>query len=564
MPIRDRRPRPAEPPENEGSSLARQIDTLQQLSSNYRDEVFGDNWFKDLRDFYNLATNPAQYPSFRPPVNVPQFQLLSVTEASDLADSNPKIYITKGDKRVKDRETALQSEWRDSYVNNQLMLASVWSLLNGNGYIQIGFDPYARAGKGKVWVRMRDPETVYSDAACTSEDDWYYLILEDRVWPEEVRSRFPLTGRHIKAEPPSAVKPADEYNAAHSSKLRVLPGPMSVRNPLNEQPQLNTGDGRVRLRYLYIFDGTVLDIAKDKAGSATKVDKLIPAQFELKWPNGRLVVECEGTILYDGDNPIPNRNFGLVRIQGMPALNSFYAPPPYRFVRGIQNVAERLFTAAFENAQRLNNGVWFIDENTGISAEDFGGIPAEVRIIASNARVPECKMPQAFPAHFLEYPKFLLSLEKELMGFSNARQGESGKGNVGVDLFDAAVFQSQSMTRMRAKLMAESVYRVAQQMFMLMAAYYKDYDFPDFSDEFQMRKWEKITNPQEFSLYLDPASVRPISQAAMQKMIPVMRKEGLLDTRTALEAMDFPGSGEISEQLEKEKALEAIARLKRR
>lgn len=112
--------------------------------------------------------------------------------------------------------------------------------------------------------------------------------------------------------------------------------------------------------------------------------------------------------------------------------------------------------------------------------------------------------------------------------------------------------------------MAESVYKIAQQMFRLMATYYKDYEYPDFSKEFDMKKWERITKPEEFLLYLDPASIRPISQAAMQKLVPVLRKEKLMDSRTALEAMDIPGSGEIADNLEKEEALAAIARLKRR
>lgn len=544
------------------SSLARQIDTLEALSANYREDLFGANWYQDLREFYNLTLNSSLYPSFRPPIAIPQFQTLAITEGSDLADMDPKIYITQKDRRVKEREVALQSEWRDSYINNQLMLGSIWSMLNGNGYMQVGFDPYARGGLGKVWTRMRDPETVFVDPAATCEEDWNYLLLVDRVYPETVRERFPITGRSIDAPPPTILQPADEYQSRRA-RLRVLPGPMSLRNPIQEKPQMSS-DGRVRLRYLWIFDGQTEDIAKAEAGTRTKTDDLVTPKFRLKYPNGRLVVECEGKILYDGENNLPQRSFGLVRIMGMPALNSFYAPPPLRYTRTLQNVAERMYTQFFENVVRCNNGIWFIEEATGISADDFGGIPGEVRIIATGSKKPEFVTPNALPAQVLEIPKVLLSLQRELMGFTPPRQGDHGKGNIGVDLFDAAVFQSQSMTRMRAKLMAESVYKIAKQMFAIMATYYKDYDYPDFSGEFEMKKWERITKPEEFLLYLDPASIRPISQAAMQKMIPVLRKEGLLDARTALEEMDIPGAGEIADNLEKEQSLQAIARLKRR
>src|SRR5262245_36145539 len=110
--------------ETPASRLCRQLDTLESLSANYREDLFGSNWFTDIREFYNLTLNSSLYPSFRPPIAIPQFQTLAITEGSDLADMDPRIYITHGNKRVKERETALQSEWRDGYVNNQLMLSS--------------------------------------------------------------------------------------------------------------------------------------------------------------------------------------------------------------------------------------------------------------------------------------------------------------------------------------------------------------------------------------------------------------------------------------------------------
>lgn len=549
------------------NTLIRQIDTLQGLSADYRKQVLDLTWFKDMREFYNLAVSPSRSPSFRPSITVPQLQLLSITEASDLADMNPKIYIVNKDKRVKDRETALQAEWRDSFVNNQLMLASIWSMLNGNGYIQLGFDPYAKKGRGQVFARMRDPESVYYDPACTDEDDWHYLILEDRMYPDEIKARWPETGGKAKANPPSDIMPG-EQTGQNMFTLQMTAGPMSVpgMNMTGGEVSVGPSDGRLRVRWTYIFDPTVQDIARDTLGRKTEIDKVVPANFELKYPNGRLIIDCEGleNPLYDGDNPNPSRAFGLVRILGMPALGSFQAPPPVRYTRPLQQTAERMFTQVFENAVRLNNGVWFIPEDTGITADDFGGIPGEVRVIGAQSKPPTMVQPKPFPPHMLEYPKYLLGLQKELQGFSPAREGKQGSGNVGVELFDAAVFQSQSMTRMRGKLMAESVARIAQQFFALMAAYYKDAKFPDYTKEFDMVGWDKIDSPESFNLYIDPASIVPISQSALQKLVPVLKKEGLLSARTALELSGIPGASEEASQIEAEQSLNALSRLKKR
>src|SRR5215510_4110302 len=88
--------------ETPASSLSCQIDTLESLSANYREDLFGTNWFTDIREFYNLSLTSTLYPSFRPPIAIPQFQTLAITEGSDLADLDPKIYITNGGKRLKE------------------------------------------------------------------------------------------------------------------------------------------------------------------------------------------------------------------------------------------------------------------------------------------------------------------------------------------------------------------------------------------------------------------------------------------------------------------------------
>jgi hypothetical protein len=550
-----------EPISRPEDKLVRQIDDLHKLSADFRREFYGETWFQETRDFYNMVLSPVRAPSFRPQINITQLQVLMLSEASDLADAQPRIYITneKGG-RSQAHEKGLNAEWRDGHFNQQLMLASLWSLLSGNGYIQPGFDPMDRNGRGRVWAKMRDPESVYPDPACVDDEEWFYLILTDRLYPDQIHDQFPERGRFVKAQPPSGVKPSgDTFHG-----LQMPSGPMSTVGNL-PQERIGPGDGRVLVRYIYIKDPTVREIKQEELGSKSEVDELVPARFEKMYPNGRLIIEAEGEILFDGDNPHPNKAFPLIRVQGLPAIGSFFAPPPIRISRSIQELAARMLTQVFENAVRLNNGVWFIDEATGLTAEDFGGIPAEIRVINANARYPELKLPRPFPPHMLEYPKFLLQFQKELQGFPPSRQGQQPAGNVGPELFNDAVFQSQSLTRLRAKMMVESVHKLAVQVFQLMAAYYNDSQFPDYTQDFQLVDWKRIgpDGVPQWNIYLDPGSIRPISVAAMRKLVPELRKEGLIDARTALEAIDFPGATEISQNMETEKALEALARLKK-
>jgi hypothetical protein len=222
-----------------------------------------------------------------------------------------------------------------------------------------------------------------------------------------------------------------------------------------------------------------------------------------------------------------------------------------------------MLVQAFENAVRLNNGIWFIDASTGITADDFGGLPAEVRIINANARYPQLTLPKPFPPQFIEYPRLLLQLQKELQGFPDSRQGKQAAGNVSADLYSEALFNAQSLTRLRGKLLAESVYRAAEQLFYLMAVFNPNYQAPDYSQPFSLIPWERIEHADEWSIFLDPGSIHPMSQMALNKLAVALKDKHAIDDRTMLEFMKIPHAEEIADKLESERALEALARVRR-
>jgi hypothetical protein len=551
--------------------LIRELDTLQDLSRAHRDEFLGANWLSDIRDLYNLRPPIVTAPTFRPPISVPQLQMLILMEASDLSDNTPKLYITGPDgKRDRQRETALMAQWRSANVNLNLMYASIWSLLGGTGFLQVGFDPYMRYGKGETFCKWLDPNACFPDPAALGEDDWYYFQLEARLWLDEVRRRFPAAWVKLGRDPiPSGVPPSS--SGYGSSPLTMPPGPMSTQGRLPSDRNNGPTDGRYRVRYTFIYDANTREVAKAGAGSSVATDKVLPAKYELMYPHGRYIVDCENIVLYDGDNPHPMSQFPIIRLLGLPALTSFWAPPPPRFTLDLQNLAERMLKQTFENAVRLNNGVWMIDAACGVTSENFGGLPGEIVIYNTQGKPPELKIPGAFPAHFLQYPKLLLDLQKELWGFSQAREGKPGSGNVGTELFDSAVMQSQSITRLRAKLLASSVQRLSQIFFYHMARYQMHAKLPNFNsteseDGFDMVDWEGVNDHQlkDYEIYMDPASIQPMSASALRKLVPDLRKLKMLDTRSGLEMLNIPGSEEIAKGLETEGALEALSRLKRR
>ncbi|SRR6266498_99625 len=550
------------------SLLIRELDTLQELSRNHRDNYLGANFFSGVRDVYNLTPPAVAAPTFRPYVNIPQFQSLMLMEASDLADSDPKIYITGPDgKQDHEREAAFNGQWHRGQFSLQILYASLWSLLGGTGFIQVGYDPLARRGSGETYLRWRDPSTCYPDPASTSETDWYYFQIEERLWPDEIRRRFPRaypTG--IGQATPSSGMGGSEHQWGSSGNLRMPPGPMSAVGNQPAERTLGPADGRRTVRYTFIYDSNVREIVKDAAGSSTPTDRVIPAKFELLFPNGRYIVDCDGVVLFDGDNPYPMAQFPIARILSLPALTSFWCPPPSRYTYELQDLASRMLRQVFENFVRTNNSVWVLDGNSGLTRENFSGLPGEIVMIDGNGKPPVQVAPPPFPAQALNFPQFLLALQKELQGFPPSREGKTGSGNVGTDLFDSSVMQSQAITRLRAKLLATGVQRISELAFYTMAKYQLKGRYPSFENGLKLTDWKSIEpdKMRDYEVFLDPASIRPISASALRKMVPELRKLQVMDTRSALGMLDIPGADEIANRIEAEKALEALSKLKRR
>lgn len=548
--------------------LIRELDTLMQLSDAHRDEYLGSNWFSDVRDLYNLTPPIVNAPTFRPPINVPQLQVLALQESTDLAANVVRTYIVGPDgKRDRPREDAFAAQWRQGFYNLHIMYATIWSMLGGTGFLQVGHDPLSRHGKGEVKIRWRNPSTVHPDPAASSEDDWFYVQVTDRLWPEEITRRFPIAaarGTHAPAAA-SGITPSQEASA---DRLQMPPGPMSAVGSLPEERSLGPGDGRLRVRYTFIWDANVRETVKELAGSREgELQHAVPAKYELMFPNGRYIVDVETVgVVFDSDNPHPMGSFPIIRVLGLPALTSFWAPPPPRFTKDLQDLAVRMLKQVFENAVRVNNMQVFLYDDNGLTPEDYAGLPGEIRVIAAGSKPPHTMAPPAFPQHMIEYPKFLLALQKELWGYTQQRQGSAGAGNVGADLFEAAVAQSQTLTRLRGMMLAMSMQRLAEQVFYTMAKYISSGSYPSFEGGFKLTDWKGIEpqDLQKYGVYLDPASVQPMSASALRRLVPQLRQLQMLDTRSALDMLNVPGAHEIAENLEIEKALEALGRLKRR
>lgn len=547
--------------------MSDQLDNLQNIAAQEKKDIYGADFFKEMRQLYTLNLNAPQTPRFRPKVTIPELQTLALLEANDLSEIEPRPFLIKSRDnfdRDETNEVALQAQGRDgrSLLMLRWLEANLWAFLTGNGFLQVGIDPYCYNGRGSVTVDTRDPETVYADPYAMDMNDAKFVMWEDWMWLDEVQLLYPSRAWKIQPPRPGASTATiaglgSGRQGGGLSSLSFPAGPMRSTGTLPSTP--TPGDARVRVRTLWVYDPAVVELKGKNLDDTLKAGEAPEPRFKAKYPKGRLVIECERVVLYDEKNPRKDGKFPLVRLVGMPALHGFWAPPPSRYTQSIQNMAERFYTQLFENVVRVNNLVWFIPEDTGIDSNKFGGVPGEVQFIAAGSKPPTAPPPPQIPQFYAQLPEQLFALQRRIQGFPETRKGEVPAGNVSPGFLEAAVSQSHGLTKLRAKYQAGPLRDLYYLVFSTMAQYYqtprKFYNpGPIQKGGKAYVEWKPIALDafDEYDLFIDPDSIQPASAAAWASKVPLFRNMGLMSIKQAGRLSRMPDAEQNFQELQEE------------
>lgn len=525
----------------------RHLDEWQQLSERKREDAYGKNFYEDTKNFFCMADNIIS-PRFRPAVNIPELQMLCMREANDLSEFQPTCYIWNrtANKRVDEIEKGFRAAWNQAAVPYHILFANIWAQFAGTGILQYGLDPFARGGKGQMWVKSRDPRTFHCDVATDYTLNWSWTMAEDYMHIEEVRARFPERGKFLPKYPTNSTK--DIRGEDSQTGFRLPDGPFQSMPPFNNVSTRRGLTSRVRIAFFK-------DYTREAAGPAGP-DGLPPMKW--KYPGGRMMVECEGVILVDGPNPYPNCKFPFAPIWATPPLYGIWAVPPTRYTSQLQNLAERTYSQTYENFYRLNNGVWFIPQATGIKQSDFGGVPGEKQMYDGD-KPPTLVSPPAFPESAVKLPDILLQKQRELHGFNQSRQGDPGAGNISVDLFDASVLRGQGMTQLRGRLASQGIYELGSGMCYTMMDLLPDQVLPTKTEQgFETVDWKKPGDPSAHEMFLDVGAFHTQSQVVVRKIAGDLMAKGAIPLEVGLEMLGFPNAEKIGKEAKENAALAAV------
>jgi hypothetical protein len=535
---------------------SRQIDELIRISDAAKREVYGPNHSEEVKSFYNLFDRTRRMPTFRPSIKAPQLQLLLLQEAAEATDANIRVFIHKENERDKEKEKAFQQHWKKHFWNLQTLMAQIYAQFGGTSFMQAGYDPLARRGKGSVWLRSRMSDSVHVDPVSPWPEDWSFQIVEDPIYLDRAQREY----FHAESIRQKGAK-AENLAGGPAGPLELPAGPMSVTVRGLPSGDEDPVGGPLKRKTAYLLDSTM----REPTAAEVKVfeeNKMVVPKEVPKYPDGRMIVDIEGTIVLDGESWCPLGDmWPCVPVWAVPPWDNVWCPAPMKYTKSLQDAAEQQMTNTYENARRLNNGWVIINEQTGLTANSVGGLPGEIVVIAANSPpgAVEVKYPPAFPPQMIQLPQEYLKLQKELRGQTPARSGNLNPGNVGPDLFEAAVAQSQAGTRLTARLYAWSIQKTVELLFYTMSkSYSEEVSMRDGKDK--QAVWKPDPEADKYEVQVPEGAIRPMSEATLRGMVIELKKANMIDTRHALDMLDVPDSEEIADALEAELKLAALAK----
>ena len=513
-------------------------------------------WDDDLSTFWGEMWQ-GSIPSYKPRIVVNEIKSLLLQELSDLTDSRLMIYVQKSKgstERDKQVEQSIQTYWTREFCDLTVLMAALDAMIYPLGFLQTGWDPFAKDGQGEVIFKHRDPRTVFPDGDAEDDETLRYFCLEDIMDLVEIRKLWPETGMRVTAEADWSTKVAD---------TQQRPGPKAgsgYTGPLYSKTGMSGSAGyvkaRARLLTCVVQDDEQEEELNEVAGVLRQVHKY-------KYPHRRMIQIANKRVLYDDDCPYHYAPI-LTRVMMQPAVHSYW---PAQSLVGefaeIQKTANKADSMVAENMLRLNAGMILADADSGINPKTFGNIPGMVYLIKPGSKVA-VNYPTPMPADMVGAGERFRGMIRSTMGYPTSRTGAGTHGNVAAELAETEISQAMGLTRLRGRLLYQSVQKAVAMLFARFAQFYstpRHLVFPDQGDLKSIR-WDPVPKPEEYTVHVDESSFQVRSKTMMQRLAIGLAKMNKLPDARLLKILEFPDADAIAKELKEQLMLQALARQK--
>ena len=460
-------------------------------------DTFDDNW-----DVWNGNIWPAKYPSWKSRVYPNKIRAFIWFMTAVMTDQKPRVNVVPRSKLAEKAGKLLgklvDRDWDEARAQYYIMLAVLYGLIFGTGYLKVIQNPHADAGRGAREWYAPVPYRVYLSPQATGIEDTDYVIhVEDRslLWIaehyphayERVRkykgSRVSSTSDSTRdllregvgdARMPieAAVRTAtnvimpDDGRSAHNADdyESVEVAEFWFRDPSEEPYQRQKHvDGVPQMADQIDDDGLPVQEIYGYATQLSPIDgqpyqhplvrtKRVPVMEwakRKKYPNHRLAIMAGPCVITDIPNPfqIDGFPFAMWKNQDVGAPLGTGEP----IVLKDQNIAiARMISQVFDILEKMGNPSFKYKKGSGLETRSLKNKPGSLIPLDDMEALQQLKVET--PSHDqLALVGTLKETMAETSGVHDAFTGQSPGGNTSYAAVDSLQEQSAAPVRLRLR-----------------------------------------------------------------------------------------------------------------
>lgn len=292
--------------------------------------------------------------------------------------------------------------------------------------VTISTDNKGPFGQAKsVKLSKVDPRCLWPDpyAASWRWDDMTFLVVPEVMDVTTIRNKFPLHGRRVEAEPQWSIG-LDDEEASGSSSMDF---------PSKNGNGFTIGERhRAVVRELWLKDQTqIFEPLLDNDGNPKLDDEGEPlGEWIAKYPDGRLIITCNGVVLIDCPNPFAHGQPPYVFFQHRHSTKLFSFGDVELLAR-IEDKLDIIHKDMMRNARVNINSPWLIDDDAVASPELLKrGLTNEEGLTIIKQRGAEIRRlpPAELPQFLFPMLQWLGTMFNDLSGVSDIMQGNIQNG----------------------------------------------------------------------------------------------------------------------------------------
>jgi len=346
---------------------------------------------------------------------------------SQLVEGIPELEFLERSPNQTDIATQIDNFFRHEWERNNWMAAFIIALEEAMkhrvGWLKVFWDPVADGNRGSVRIEPVSNYDLFLDEGA--------MIRDGKLEAKHIIHRMDKPRMEIirrwKVDPSGEVQRHLGMLSQRENKTRpfldmVRDESRGGVNAENSRPPRHAK----RKDVLQVYECHYKD---DELVKSTSVDANEPAQ--LKYPSGRILIECNGHLLYDGPNPAGFCMFVPFTIQ--PCVDSIYGPSIINQLAGMQMALNKSISQMIEHTERCSNPVLKISAmSKSLNQDSDIGAPGSRVVTMGSDNETGWMEPPPLGLEVKDILGLMIEFMEMVSGIHEVTQGQTGQARSGI------------------------------------------------------------------------------------------------------------------------------------